>query len=60
MTYMPLRVLTLELKHRDSPKLAEILTKWMWTRNMTYRFLLMPRFVSVYSRIFMFIGIFLH
>uniref|UniRef100_A0A8R1TZE5 Protein arginine N-methyltransferase n=1 Tax=Onchocerca volvulus TaxID=6282 RepID=A0A8R1TZE5_ONCVO len=36
MTYMPLRVLTLELKHRDSPKLAEILTKWMWTRNMTY------------------------
>ncbi|VDO38364.1 unnamed protein product [Onchocerca flexuosa] len=37
MTYMPLRVLTLELKHRDSPKLAEILTKWMWTRNMTYR-----------------------
>ncbi|VDK83592.1 unnamed protein product, partial [Litomosoides sigmodontis] len=36
MTYMPLRVLTLELKHRDSPKLAEILTKWMWTRNITY------------------------
>ncbi|MCP9259307.1 Protein arginine N-methyltransferase [Dirofilaria immitis] len=36
MTYMPLRVLTLELRHRDSPKLAEILTKWMWTRNMTY------------------------
>lgn len=36
MTYMPIRVVTMELKHRDSPKLAEILTKWMWTRNMTY------------------------
>ncbi|VDK46590.1 unnamed protein product [Gongylonema pulchrum] len=36
MSYMPLRVLTIDLKHRDSPRLAEILTKWMWTRHMSF------------------------
>ncbi|VDK52122.1 unnamed protein product [Anisakis simplex] len=36
MSFMPLRVLTLELKHRDSPRLAEILTKWLWTQNMSF------------------------
>lgn len=37
---MPMRVVTLELKHRDSPRLAKILTKWVWTKSMTFRYLL--------------------
>ncbi|VDM24928.1 unnamed protein product [Toxocara canis] len=36
MSFMPLRVLTLELKHRDSPRLASILTRWLWTQNMNF------------------------
>uniref|UniRef100_A0A915AKN3 Protein arginine N-methyltransferase n=1 Tax=Parascaris univalens TaxID=6257 RepID=A0A915AKN3_PARUN len=36
MSFMPLRVLTLELKHRDSPRLASILTKWFWTQTMNF------------------------
>ncbi|MFH4975631.1 hypothetical protein AB6A40_002340 [Gnathostoma spinigerum] len=35
-SYIPTRVLTLNLFHRDSPRLAEILDRWLWTKRMTF------------------------
>uniref|UniRef100_A0A158R551 Protein arginine N-methyltransferase n=1 Tax=Syphacia muris TaxID=451379 RepID=A0A158R551_9BILA len=36
MCYMPMRVVTIELKHRDSPNLAKVITKWLWTKPMNF------------------------
>lgn len=38
VNYLPMRLIIIELKHRDSPQLAKILSRWLWTTLMNFSF----------------------